>query len=946
MTLSESDLSLGYAASGITVADLSGNGTEDLLVSDANAGKVRIYMQTAAGAWIPGQVIPVGKHPTAIITEDLNRDGLIDIAVLNAFDGTVSTLLQDPSNAGRFSPDSDPVHVGAAPFSMVSADFNQDGLQDLAVTNFADNTVSVLINQERQPGRFSLGSLLQTQNGPSGIAAASLIGNEQIDLAVTNFYDGTVSVFVGMPETPSLFRALPNVDRVGAGPRGIVACDIDGDGLLDLVVTNSLDGTLSIMPATAGQPGQFPTQVIVDGFSEPVSLTVINRLGDAKPPDLIATDAATGDLTILQNDGSGVFAQRSLFPAGASPSQVSKIYSETSGSFSVAVMDPSLQIIHIIKRAWEEDGYLSPTATIDRNVPHQVQARLDNLDSTLVSNIISTEAPSKKQQVISFPQMGPFLYGVEPLTLTAKATSGLPIRFRLVSGGAGIQDSSLSILWAGAIEVEAIQDGDLKFEPAPPVDQTIYVFKNNLTIVPNAAQRVFGVENPTFTGNLIGYAPGRNPIPVYHSDAGGKTPIGAYADFPIGVGATINDPFVLPNYYVFSRIGTLTICPSTSVSQASIPAHVLAHESIINNSSSVTGCSESLAGSSTEHKLPPTRIGSSAPPATVTTQPISTLPAPPSPVSGVPVTITSPIIGTPLLPVPVASSPDSPGSAPTQVGGPVSTSPQPPTQSPTGGLPAPGSPPVPVATPPDSPGSAPTQAGGPVSTSTQPPTQSPTGGLPTPGRPPSFPVPFSPVLPPIRTSIGGLGVLPLPIPLPFRRKISASNDIRHSSSLVIIPDESAARIFGWAAVKILLSCQVADPRPRRIRIVASGKETDLDVQAGKTTATRISILVYHDVKLTAQFAGDELCSAADSPELTLQPAPLYDSPASQMNLNGWLQIQPFEKWHFDPIEVDREVQSDQIRQQHVPWDGVECGEPFSGGEYDVIEKILETNPTP
>jgi hypothetical protein len=574
-TTIQHDLPFTYSPSAILMADLSGNGTEDLVVADGSSRAINIYLRQADGTLTPRQRVPVGAGPIAILAHDLNQDGLTDLIVLNSADGTVSKLLQSPNHPGTWLQDQEPIHVGYAPVAMATGDFNRDGLLDIVVANFADSTLSTLINQSGRPGAFSPAPTIPTGNGPTAIAAGDILGNGVDDLAVASF-DGNVSIFSGSPNTPSLLHALPTVANVGAGPRSIVISDLNGDGHQDLVVANSLDGTASILLANPLARGTFTTQSILDGFAFPVG---VRSLSIANVPDLAVSDGVSGDITILHNDGFGRFPTRSVFSVGSAQSSAVSAVITGAGTFTLASSDAGLKSVHLIESRWTTQGTLTLTSALDRNTSHRLQAVMTTATGeSLVSPIKEIAPAPKKSQSITFPHIGPLSYGDAPLDLAATASSQLPVRFVLKAGG-DLQDGRLSPRWAVPTTIEAHQDGNDEFEAAPPVEQTIAVFKNVITIAPDPVVRTFGAPNPPFTGHAEGVAIPAQTYVAYSSASNALTPVGAYEHFPRGIGGVIRDPMILANYYVQSQVGTVTICPAAHISNQNLQASLSGSDS-------------------------------------------------------------------------------------------------------------------------------------------------------------------------------------------------------------------------------------------------------------------------------------------------------------------------------------------------------------------------------
>jgi len=76
--------------------------------------------------------------------------------------------------------------------SVVIADLDSDGERDIAVTNFAGATVSVLRN--KGGGVFEAAVDYPAGTEPVSVFAEDLNGDGRPDLAITNFDASTVSV--------------------------------------------------------------------------------------------------------------------------------------------------------------------------------------------------------------------------------------------------------------------------------------------------------------------------------------------------------------------------------------------------------------------------------------------------------------------------------------------------------------------------------------------------------------------------------------------------------------------------------------------------------------------------------------------------------------------------------------------------------------------------------
>jgi hypothetical protein len=158
-------------------------------------------------------------------------------------------------------------------------------------------------------------------------------------------------------------------------------------------------------------------------------------------------------------------------------------------------------------------------------------------------------------QTITFPPVADRVYGAAPFTLTATASSGLPVTFSLDSGPVSLADDLVTITGAGSVTVRASQAGNASYAPAPDVVRTFAITRAPLSATPANASREYGEPNPGFTGSLVGVQYADDITASYASVATAASAVGTYP-----ITATLNDPDgKLGNYDVTLNEGTLTI---------------------------------------------------------------------------------------------------------------------------------------------------------------------------------------------------------------------------------------------------------------------------------------------------------------------------------------------------------------------------------------------------
>ncbi len=199
-------------------------------------------------------------------------------------------------------------------------------------------------------------------------------------------------------------------------------------------------------------------------------------------------------------------------------------------------------------------GVLNGTVTLSDNA-------LNNPASQQTVNLTGTGAENQQPQTITFPNPGAQTYGVAPITLTATASSGLPVSYTVISGPATVNGNTLTITGAGSVTVEANQAGDEQWLPAPPVDDTFTVDPAVLTVTANSATMTYGGTLPTFTASYSGFVNGDTQgvlsgAPSLTTTATSQSPVGNY---PI----TAAQGTLSAQNYAFAFVnGTLTINPA------------------------------------------------------------------------------------------------------------------------------------------------------------------------------------------------------------------------------------------------------------------------------------------------------------------------------------------------------------------------------------------------
>ena len=99
-------------------------------------------------------------------------------------------------------------------------------------------------------------------------------------------------------------------------------------------------------------------------------------------------------------------------------------------------------------------------------------------DTFGVSGTATTTLTIRAPQTIDFTPIGNHTFGDAPFTISATASSGLPVTFTsLTPDVVTVEGNTVTIIGAGAATIRASQDGNESYQPAADSDQPFTVFK-------------------------------------------------------------------------------------------------------------------------------------------------------------------------------------------------------------------------------------------------------------------------------------------------------------------------------------------------------------------------------------------------------------------------------------------------------------------------------------
>ena len=296
------------------IADLNADGFADVATANASfsVSSMGVFLGNGDSTFQPPVTYPTGVFTSGILVADFNQDGIPDIAAMSQGDGTDGPVAIFLGNGdGTFQ---DPIvnNLGIFPVAIVAGDFDRDGVLDIAsIDYFANNAYISLGNGD---GTFKPVVPYAAGGAPYSIATADFNNDNFADLAVVNDNDSTVSVLLGNGDgTFQTQKVFPTGFQV----EFIVTGDLNADGKQDIVVANYADATAGVLLGNGD--GTFQPQVPWSVSGNASGLAIADLDGDGSL-DIAVSCNVPPRVDVLYNHGDATFAPAQAFRIGQSTS--------------------------------------------------------------------------------------------------------------------------------------------------------------------------------------------------------------------------------------------------------------------------------------------------------------------------------------------------------------------------------------------------------------------------------------------------------------------------------------------------------------------------------------------------------------------------------------------------------------------------------------------------
>ncbi len=256
------DLSTIAGANGIAIVDVTADGKPDIVITSPGSSVVSVHRNVS----IPGNLgfeprvdFAVGVEPSAITGGDLDGDGLNDIAVSNYTAQTI-TLFRNKTSTGNIAFDTTRIAAPANIRSLLLTDLDGDGRPELTAAAYNSRYAATILKNNSVPGLMSFAAPATFGNYLSAVGfycvmAGDINGDGKPDLAVANqtmhelilLRNTSAGGNIAFGQSISFTKGVDNSYAVAIG-------DLDGDHRPDVVVGNPMAYGMLVYRNLSGHP--------------------------------------------------------------------------------------------------------------------------------------------------------------------------------------------------------------------------------------------------------------------------------------------------------------------------------------------------------------------------------------------------------------------------------------------------------------------------------------------------------------------------------------------------------------------------------------------------------------------------------------------------------------------------------------------------------------------
>ncbi len=353
-TQSNTGVLIGGKPYKIVSGDFDKDGKIDLAILDSI--KLTVLKNDGTGNFTISSTVNSFTGANDMAIGDIDNDGDIDLLVSDQWQNAFH-ILKNTGN-GVFNPSGICQTGGTRPFHIVVCNLDNDCYMDVAVTNWESNTLCILRNNGN--GTFNLSNTINNLGTrPRPIGTGDFDSDGLIDLAIG--IDWSPPVVVVLKNYGNFIFSQTQTITVRDRPYSIISNDYNGDGNLDICVSDFYDNTLALL-TNSGAGLFYPTFISTGGNG--ARFIIQGDYDKNGSIDLSIGSALANLLSILKNNGSGQFSGLVYANTFGNPGCIANGDFDNDGDLDIAAANENTGVISFFKN----DNTIG-ISTISNNIP-------------------------------------------------------------------------------------------------------------------------------------------------------------------------------------------------------------------------------------------------------------------------------------------------------------------------------------------------------------------------------------------------------------------------------------------------------------------------------------------------------------------------------------------------------------------------------------------------
>lgn len=302
-----SNIPLNDAPRLIVLADFNGDTILDIASMLSQFDSVAVLFGNGNGTFTTPVNYPGGTSARGMVSADFDGDGDNDLALANQ--SRTYTVLLNNGNGTFAAPVIDTISTSIVCWatSITTFDYNLDSIPDLAITSNQTTTPGVHLLRGLGNGTFARSEYYGMGRNTQSMVATDLNNDRFPDMVGTNVFPASVDIVTKyLNDTMGSFYIAQGWDTVGDNIGDIVSADFNSDGNMDLVVTdNPRNGEIFL----GNGNGSLALPTTIDmGLAAGTGFMLTEDFNGDGHDDLVAVGRFNDTLVVLLGHGDGTFS--------------------------------------------------------------------------------------------------------------------------------------------------------------------------------------------------------------------------------------------------------------------------------------------------------------------------------------------------------------------------------------------------------------------------------------------------------------------------------------------------------------------------------------------------------------------------------------------------------------------------------------------------------------